>query len=473
MIQTQRYGKKATIFFALCAAAAIGSPAQTFTVLKRFNGTNGTAPNGLAQGIDGNFYGTTSAGGTSGNGTVFRLTPEGTLKSLHSFCADNGCPDGSVPGALLLGNSGDFYGLTTLGGAYDIGSIFEIKSNGKLTTLYNFCATDNCPDGAWPGSLIQGADGNFYGTASEGGANANSGTVFEYKATRPARLTPLHEFCSFAGCTDGGDPGTMLQGTDGNFYGTTGDNGTHLRGTVFQMTPAGALTTLYSFCAATDCTDGAVPGGLLQATDGVFYGVTYFGGTSTNCTSGCGTVFLVTADGGMATLHDFDSSDGAVPIGLVQGANGELYGTTELGGAYNEGTVFQIVRGVLTTLHSFSESDGIHPNTLMQATDGNFYGGTSLGGTRNNGTVYRVAMGFAPFVKLVPSVGTVGQAIIILGTDLGTTSSVTFNGLPANYSVVSPTFVYADVPSGATTGPVVVITSSGTLTSNVSFQVLP
>src|SRR5580692_5899749 len=123
MIQTQRYGKQAIIFFALCAAATTASPAQTFTVLKRFNGTNGTAPNGLAQGIDGNFYGTTSAGGTSGNGTVFRLTPEGTLKSLHSFCADNGCPDGSVPGALLLGNSGDFYGLTTLGGAYDIGSI--------------------------------------------------------------------------------------------------------------------------------------------------------------------------------------------------------------------------------------------------------------------------------------------------------------------------------------------------------------
>jgi len=287
----------------------IASPSQTFTVLKRFNGTNGIAPFApLAQGLDANLYGTTYAGGAYGNGTVFRITTAGTLKTLHSFCSTSGCPDGSSPAAgLVLATTGYFYGMTQVGGANDIGSIFQIKPTGKLTTLYSFCALANCPDGAQPvAGLIQGTDGNFYGTAMDGGANGNDGTVFQYRDIQPSGLTTLHSFCALPGCTDGAFPEAgLVQATDGNFYGTTETSGANLRGTVFRITPAGVLTTLYAFCASPNCADGSAPyTQLVQATaDGNFYGTTITGGTSSNCNGGCGTVFKITPGGTLTTLH--------------------------------------------------------------------------------------------------------------------------------------------------------------------------
>ena len=217
----------------------------------------------------GNLYGTTSDGGSGGNGgTVFRTTPGGTLTTLYSFCAQSGCPDGAQPnGGLIQGADGDFYGTTSAGGLnLANGTAFKMTTTGELTTLYSFCSQSNCTDGLYPiAGLVQGSDGNFYGTTSYGGAR-NGGTVF--KLTPSGKLSTLHSFCSQEPCTDGEFPRGLVQGSDGALYGTTSSGGAYGSflcfggcGTVFRITSGGALTTLYSFCAQTNCPDGAEPDG--------------------------------------------------------------------------------------------------------------------------------------------------------------------------------------------------------------------
>jgi uncharacterized repeat protein (TIGR03803 family) len=476
MIPTQSYGKKAIISLALCVATAIASPAQTFTVIKRFSLADGSNPLGpLVQGTDGKLYGTTYAGGTAGFGSAFRITTNGGFKTLHSFCASADCPDGNYPQAgLLLGTSDDFYGVTQGGGTngFADGTIFQLSPESILTTLYSFCSLANCADGDNPiDALIEGTDGKFYGTASQGGANG-SGTVFQ-ETYLTGELNTLASLPAQTYTQAG-----LVQGTDGNFYGTTVDGGPYdASGTVFQVTPEGVLTTLYSFCRNPNCTDGEDPeAGLIQASDGNFYGTTYGGGTVVNkhCVQGCGTVFQITPAGVLTTLHSFGSSDGGGPIAaLVQATDGNLYGTTAEGGAANKGTLFRIAGGTLKTLHSFSKSEGENPCGLMQATDGNLYGVAASGGTGGNGTIYRLSMGFTPFVRLNPMAAPAGETIDILGNDLTGTTSVTFNGMPASFTYVLPTHLYANIPAGATTGPVEVTTPRGTLSSYFNFQVLP
>ncbi len=240
------------IALVLLCRAAISSSAQSLTTLHAFAGypNDGSAPSaGLVQATDGNFYGTTYAGGTSGNcqggcGTVFRITPGGTLTTLHSF----DCYDGASPtAALVQGTDGNFYGTTYGGGANQYyGTVFKITPSGTLTSLYSFCAQANCTDGSMPyAGLVQGTDGNFYGTTLEGGANSGCslgsgtcGTVF--KITPGGTLTTLHSFCAQSGCADGGNPyAGLVQASDGNFYGTTFERGANGYGTVFKITPSG------------------------------------------------------------------------------------------------------------------------------------------------------------------------------------------------------------------------------------------
>jgi len=232
----------------------------------------------LVQGSDGNFYGTTSQGGASGDGTVFRITASGSLSNLHTFVGS----DGANPSAgLLQGSDGNFYG-TTYADGNNFGTVFRITASGSLTTLWSFT---NGLDGANSyAPLVQGEDGNFYGTTSQGGANGN-GTVFRISPT--GNLTNLWEF---TGCGDGGIPyAGLVQGSDGNFYGTTSGSGSGPSGygTVFRITPSGDLATLHSFGVG----DGANPfAGMVQGSDGSFYGTTYQGGTNGNY----GTVFRLT-----------------------------------------------------------------------------------------------------------------------------------------------------------------------------------
>jgi uncharacterized repeat protein (TIGR03803 family) len=460
--------------FVFSIAGATASSAQTFNILANF-GPNGFSPRTpLVQGFDGNFYGTDS-GGCIACGMVFKMAPNGTLTTLHGFEQTGATPEG-----LILGTDGNLYSTTYGGGTNSDGTVFKITPSGTVTLLHSFDTNDGYLPQA---GVIQGTDGNFYGTTLGGGANVD-GTVF--KITPSGTLTTLYSFCGQTNCTDGEYAvAGLVQGTDGNFYSAAEAGGANGYGTVFKMTPSGTLTTLYSFCSQTNCADGKYPSvALIQATDGNFYGTTPQGGTE-----GYGTIFKITAEGALTTLYSFCSqtncTDGESPVaGLVQATDGNFYGTTPQGGTKGYGTIFKITaEGTLTTLYSFCVrtgcADGGSPGGgLMQATNGKFYGTTSVGGaTHNNicshgcGTAFSVGVGLAPFVETNPTSGKVGSKVIVLGNNLNGATGVTFNGTAATLLRVTSSAIQTSVPIGATSGTLVVTTPNGTLNSNVAFRV--
>jgi uncharacterized repeat protein (TIGR03803 family) len=328
---------------------------------------------------------------------------------------------------------------------------------------------------------MEATDGNFYGATGYGGGSSacyfGCGTIF--KITPQGILTTLHSFDG----ADGSLPYAqrpLVQGADGNFFGTASQGGANADGTFFKITPAGELTILYNFCALANCADGGYPAGAIQGADGRFYGVTGSGG---GFSGNGGTIFRISADGKLTTLHRFTIESGLYPdAGLIQATDGNFYGTTRNGGAGGSrcdtggcGTVYQVTpEGELTTLHSFDSTDGTEPSGLLvQATNGSFYGMVQLGGANFDGTLFSLDMGLAPFAMTVPTSGKIGQKAMILGSNLIGTTSVTFNGTPAAFAVVSRGEISTRVPSGATTGKVVVTTPSGTLSSNLAFRVTP
>ncbi|MGD1020635.1 MAG: choice-of-anchor tandem repeat GloVer-containing protein [Verrucomicrobiia bacterium] len=381
------------IGFLSCRCDAI----TNFVVWTRLYGFTGGADGGLPeswliQASDGNFYGTTSQGGANNTGTVFRLTVGvtnivgtitnlATVTTLYSF---TGGDDGATPIAgLFQGSDSNFYGMTTRGGVNDTGTVFQITTAGTLTTLHGFTGG---ADGGYPlGGVIQGSDGNLYGTTSQGGANS-SGTVFQI--TSDGTFTTLY---SFPGGTNGAIPKAgLVQATDGNFYGTTSIGGSNTYGTVFSISSNGAFTSIYQFTRA----DGRYPAAaLIQSfSDGYFYGTTPFGGDR-----GYGTAFKVSSQGTFTTLFDFGGGDGERPgSSLLQAKDGLFYGTTFLGG-YGYGTLFQMnSNGVfntsgLNTLGRFLGDvvGGIPYAGLVQGVDNYFYGTTGFGGPGLHGTVFR------------------------------------------------------------------------------------
>ena len=466
-----------------CAAMAVAAQAQ-FTKLVDFTKANGAAPQApLVQGLDGNFYGTSVAGGSNRGGTAFGITPAGTLTTVRNFCVGQQltCSElGAVPYTpLLLAENGSFYGTLFTAGVTDAvgGTIVRISPTLGTTKLANICPQSSCTNGANPRSgLIQAVDGNFYGTTSAG-ANINTacsggcGTIF--KITPSGTVTNLHSFCSLSNCADGSVPrNELVQGNDGSIYGTTSLGGANGSGTVFKLASNGTLLTLHSFCHDTNCADGEFPNGLVLADDGNFYGTTAAQPT------GYGTVFKITPAGAFTTLYTFCSltgcADGATPSGsLIQATDGKLYGTTQVGGVSNKGTIFRItLGGTLTRIYSFAHLKGILPRAgLVQGTDGSFYGTTSSGGTNFQGVVFRLSTGMGAFVKALRPYGTVGTTIKILGNGLTGSTSVTLNGATATFAVVSDTEITATVPTGATTGRIQVVTPSATRTSNIAFHV--
>src|ERR1039457_5063028 len=424
------WGTTACAVFVVCAATAITLPAQV-TTLFTFDGTHGASPYaGLVQATDGDLYGTTWGGGAKNAGTVFKITPAGILTTLYSFCSQTNCTDGAEAEAgLFQAANGDLYGTTFYGGSHNHGTVFRITPTGTLTTLYSFCSQSGCADGDLPlARLVQAANRNLYGTTTSGGTH-DGGTVF--KITPSGTLTTLYSFCSQSACTDGLQPvAGLVQLANGDFYGTTQYGGGHSSGTVFKITSSGTLTTLYSFCS-----QGSYP----------------------NC------------------------PDGAQPFaGLRQAADGDLYGTTQFGGANSYGgTVFKITSsGTLTTLYSFCSQSGCPDGTgpypgLVQDTNGDFYGTTFSGGSAGDGTVFRLSVGLGPFVKMRPPFGEVGAAVKILGTNLTSATSVSFTGTAAVFTVVSPSLITTTVPAGASSGKVQVVTPSGTLSSIAVFRVMP
>jgi uncharacterized repeat protein (TIGR03803 family) len=473
--------KTACAVLLICTATAIAASAQTFKHLATFDWSNGGYPEAaLVQGRDGNLYGTTYEGGLYGWGTVFRLTPTGKLTTLYNFCAQTDCLDGAQPLAgLVLATDGNFYGTTTYGGGggcssygYNgCGTVFKITPGGTLTTLHTFAGYPT--DGVNPryGSLVQGTDGSLYGTTEYGGANLGYGTVGSgtvFRITQSGAVTTLYSFCALTECTDGDVPGGgLVQSTDGSFYGTTSLGGNNSRGTVFKITPAAAFRALYSFKAP----NGRCPeASLVQGSDGNFYGTTENGGSSDK-----GTVFKITPQGALTTLHSFGGKDGEFLVSsLIQATDGNFYGPAGGGGTPGGGTIFEItLDGTFLTLFNFNDNDGENPDGLFQDSGGLIYGLTDSGGTYYDGTVYSLDMGLGPFVAFVRSSGKVGQMVQILGQGFTGTTSVSFNGTPADFIVRKDTFLTATAPAGATTGPVTVTTPSGTLTSNLVFHVMP
>ncbi|MFZ0419618.1 MAG: choice-of-anchor tandem repeat GloVer-containing protein [Candidatus Sulfotelmatobacter sp.] len=483
---TRNYVLPLAALLVLAVITTQAAQAQTFKTLFSFDGTDGASPYaGLVQGTNGNLYGTTEADGVNDRGTAYEITPSGTLTTLYNFCSQSGCTDGASPYAgLVLATNGNFYGTTYVGGAEDDGTVFELTPSGTLTTLYSFCSQTSCTDGANPyAGLVLAANGNFYGTTVFGGAHGY-GTVYEI--TPSGKLTTLYSFCSLSGCTDGsGVTSALIQATNGNFYGVTCESGcfgTGGYGTVFELTPKGKLTTLHTFCSVSGCADGSYPtAGLVQAANGNFYGTTANGGTSN-----WGTVFEITSAGKLTTLYDFCSltgcADGAHPnAALTQAPNSNFYGTTcgSFCNAPGSGTAFEITpKGALTTLYNFCSqtgcTDGANPTaTPLQDTNGTFFGTTYYGGADNAGTVFSLSDGLGSFVSFVVGSGEVGQTVEILGQGFETTSSVSFNGTSSTFKAVSNTYLTATVPSGATTGPVTVTETSGTLKSSKTFDVTP
>ncbi len=387
----------------LFAAEKTKKTLNEFATLADFEGSaNGAFSlyGDLIEGTDGNFYGTTFDGGVYDEGTVFEVTPDGTLTTLYTFCSQTSCTDGESPASTLVQAGGNFYGTTGYGGINGAGiingagTVFEVTPGGQLTTLYSFCSQPGCTDGEEPFAGLVQAGGNFYGTTLLGGVNGG-GTVF--KITSSGTLTTLYSFCSQSGCTDGDIPyAGLIQGTDGNFYGTTLGGGANGDGTVFKITSGGTLTTLYSFCSQGDCTEGAYPyAGLIQGADGNFYGTTSQWGANYEG----GTVFKITSGGTLTALYSFCSqsgcTDGAEPFaGLIQGTDGNFYGTTSSGGANGYGTVFGITpAGQLSTLHSFALTDGASPWGGLLEANGDLYGISNFGGSRFDGTVFSLPVG--------------------------------------------------------------------------------
>jgi uncharacterized repeat protein (TIGR03803 family) len=278
MPATRNRRKSVWMIFLVVCLSFTTTQAQTFTSLLSFDGTDGSAPQSpLVLGANGNFYGTTPLGGSGGCGTVFEINASGELIALYNF----NCDIASGPYAgLIRARNGNFFGVTSYGGTNGRGTVFEITPQGELTRLYNFCSKSNCIDGSIPynAALMQATNGNFYGTTSAGGAN-NKGTVFEI--TPKGELTVLYSFCSETNCDDGSTPFTgLVQASNGKLYGATSEDGANGVGTIFEISPKGEFATLYTFCAQPSCVDGAVPyTQLMQATNGKLYGTTFVGGT--------------------------------------------------------------------------------------------------------------------------------------------------------------------------------------------------
>ncbi len=459
----------------LVVTVAATVQAQTYSVLYNF-GTNTGDPQSplwfgvFAQGRDGNLYSTSQAGGI-GYGTVFQLTPAGEVKVLYQFPLGTNSHGGSPQGGLTLGTDGYLYGTTLYLGSSGAGSVFKIATDGTPpTTLYSFTPGIS---GYIPYTApIQGIDGNFYGTTAYGHTTGLTGSV--YKMTPAGVLTTLYEFDK----THGVFPTALIQGTDSNFYGTTLEGGTGTCvggcGVIFKLTAAGQFTVLHNFTG----TDGYKPyGPIIQASDGNFYGTTSLGGSG-NCGSGCGVVYKMTP-AGLTVLVNFA---GTHPIaGLVQANDGKFYGAVISAVSGGAGSLYQITSsGNYTTLYTFTNSTGNAPFvSLFQNTNGILYGDTASGGTgklcNRCGVAYSLDMDLSSFVSFVGplSSGKVGRTIEFLGQGFTGTTGVSFNGTAATFTVKSSTYLTAAVPNGARTGFVKVTTPGGTLTSNKKFRVTP
>jgi uncharacterized repeat protein (TIGR03803 family) len=459
----------------MLSVAAARADAQVFSPLYDFpsGGGNGNQPYMmvLTQATDGNFYGITRFGGVAGGpyggyGTAYKITPSGSFTLLYDFCQQADCADGSYPyGGVVQASDGNFYGTTYSGGTYNAGTIFRLTANGVLTTLYNFCWYPNTCS-TYSGGAAEGP----LMQASNGDLYGTTSAGSVFKISLKGKFSLLDTLSS-----TGGSNGGLVQLDNGDLYGTTVAGGANSEGSIFKMSLSGKLTTLYSFCTQAQCADGSHPvAGLVQGADGDLYGTTFSGGAS------YGTVFKITTKGAFTSLVSFQAgSEPANPSApLTLASDGTLYGTSQNGGANensgNPGTVFQIANGTLTNVFPLTGGCvGEGPTGgILQSTSGMLYSTSPGTFGCGDGTLFQLDNGLPPFVQPIPAYGKPSAKIIIQGTNLTGASSVTFKGKAASFTVVSASEIQAIVPEGAKSGPIDVTTPSGTLASNVAFTVL-
>jgi uncharacterized repeat protein (TIGR03803 family) len=432
----------------------------------------------LLQASDGNFYGaaqlTTIGSSNPQGGTLFKITPTGQFTLLFTFSPNSSGKyvNGDQPAtALVEANDGFLYGVSFMGGAHDSGVLFRISKAGTgFKVVHTFCSATNCADGGSPGSLILGHDGNLYGTTSAGGStdplcqSTGCGTIFRF--TPSGTFTTLHALNPH---TDGAAPGGMIQASDENFYGIT-------PGSVFRFTLNGQFTVLHTFAPL-----GVLPthadSALFQASNGKLYGAL------TNYSIEQLQFYEIDTSGsGFQEFASFGNRTGVNgPPSLIQASDGNLWDVWGQDGGDGRVIAISPVDGTVLESFLFNGANGGTPEaSVVQAADGKIYGTAILGGTVGsnkvaNGTVWTLDAGLpapaATVAAFTPSSGAVGSKVTIRGSNFIGTTAVTFNGVSAPFKVLNVQFITATVPAGATSGSITVTNAGGATASTQHFTV--
>lgn len=477
------------LFFLLLTLTGTTAVSQTVTDLYTFpyNATTCEWPYGshpgasLVQASDGNFYGTdTSEGGTlgcsnggaDGAGVVFRITSSGAIDTVYAFYYDsqiNTEPYGGAPYASLVeGKDGYLYGTASIGGGeIYYGTVFKVSRTGVYQVLHYFCYEPGCVDGSNPlSNLTLGTDGNFYGTTNSGGYG--SGVVFAINSK--GSFKTLHLF----DVTDGEHPTSgLLLASDGNFYGVCSAGGQYGLGTLYRISPQGSFSVLHHFGSGPN--DGTAPSAnLIQASNGDIYGTTMYSYESGTLLAGSVFRFSPTSQT-YTKLYDFSGSSLSVPSALVQGSDGNLYGTAQLASVFR----MDLSGHLLETVALNSLTDPYPKGGLIQAGNGKLYG-TTYGANPYgpNGSIFSVDFGLPapePLISIFgPTSGPAGTNVTILGSAFFQIATVEFDGVAAVFTPNSPAMITATVPPGAATGVITIVTKSGvTISSTQTFTTTP
>jgi uncharacterized repeat protein (TIGR03803 family) len=447
---------------------------------------HGGRPDLIIQASDGNFYGaaqvTDEGVSDPQGGILFRLTAAGKFTQLFTFTqSTSGFLNGNNPAdGFVEANDGFLYGTTFNGGKQNEGVLFRISKTGAgFKVLHNFCSSANCADGGIPNGLLLGQDGNLYGTTQGGGSSVSPcpssgcGTIFHFEPTTAA-FTVLHRLNAVA---DGLQPSGMIQATNGNFYGVSQGLDVHsFNQDIFQFTPAGEFTVQFKSVRS----DIGISG-LTEGANGNLYGA------FENIPAGEINFFEVSTEGpGFVAFAPFTTLAGMINSpSLFLASDGNLWDTNFTDSTAPMGSVFSINPQNGAELQTFA-FDGAHGNSpevgVIQAANGTLVGTTSHGGTISggsnkfaDGTVWTLDAGLpapAPAITLLNSTsGSAGSTVLINGHNFIGTTAVSFNGVSASFQVLNTQFVSATVPAGATTGPVKVTNLGGTVTSTQSFNV--
>ncbi len=472
-----RTGFLASLVLMISLAATLQAQTPTLTNIFSFpcNSSfvcpDGYFPDELIEGSDGNFYGAAAGGGTGMNsqGTIFKIMPSGDLSVIYSFAenSDGSLPNGSSPGSLVEGTDGFLYGITSENGANGFGTIFKLSKTGTIQVLHNFCGTLTCSDGANPGFLMQAIDGNFYG----GTGPTDFPTSVLFRMTPSGTYKVLHTFDSKTQ-PDGTGVYGMVQAPDGNLYGTT-VAGEQFKpyNSLFRFDPAnGRYTILHGFNTPGITLPGVATSTPTLTSTGELFGLQAFG-----------QLYEISLAGKYHKIGNL-SPAGFFDGNILQASDGNLWGDFLGGDCSGEGIAFSAsaTGSLLQSLTFDCTTIGEQPTAMIQAADGKFYGVTLGDGGVNtnavlNGTIWSLDAGLAPPAPAItafrPASAKIGSQVVVEGNHFVGTTAVAVNGVNAAFQILSVNYIRLTVPTGATTGLIAITNGGGTMISTKSFTV--